>query len=437
MLQPGEDPPSRFHLSCVKTPIPWTPAIPSPSSPLRSFRSNQTQTESSAIRFPLFAAQTPRLPLSWASILDSSTQGLGAHSFIATSKFLNNPLTSPPRHHQQPTSSRLLNPSRSLISSSLAFSVILSLNPKWTVLSRHRSRLKQIHHGSPVRRTPRQGVGFASALIPLCHPNRMYPPRFRHFHPSHIYMVFFINPMKCAASGQAVRPIQSHSPILLCRLALTCHVLPIRLYQAPVESDVQSKSAADKSSAEARSSIRRRRLQASELRQQRRRRLAITAAINSGNAAAAAASYSYDNPRRRSPPAERSSGSSSDSSNNAESNRDTARDGTVGIAGMLDDQVVALFGRRLAHLHSMSQYPGALTDDEDSRPDSYLTAEPPFAHMAVEPGFLSRRLPPPPPPQLVEHFTSSQHGQTPPYPVRASSFSTPCQSVKWEAKTND
>lgn len=194
----------------------------------------------------------------------------------------------------------------------------------------------------------------------------------------------------------------------------------LRLYQAPVESDIQSRSAADKSSAEARSSIRRSRLPTSELRQQRRRRLAITAAINSGNAAAAAASYSYDNPRRRSPPAERSSGSSSDSSsnsNNAESSRDTARDGTVGIAGMLDDQVVALFGRRLAHLHSMSQYPGALTDDEDSRPDSYLTAEPPFAHMAVEPGFLSRRVPPSPP-QLVEPRTSSQLGRAPPYPSR-------------------
>ncbi|KAK3491387.1 hypothetical protein B0T13DRAFT_73211 [Neurospora crassa] len=198
----------------------------------------------------------------------------------------------------------------------------------------------------------------------------------------------------------------------------------LRLYQAPVESDIQSKSAADKNSAEARSSIRRSRLQNSERVQQRRRRLAITAAINSGNAAAAAGN-NHDNLRRRSPPAERSSGSNSDSNsnnapNNAESSRDTTRDGPSRIGGMLDDQVIALFGRRLAHLHSLSQYPGALTDNEDPEPNPFLahmTAEPPFAHMAVEPGFLSRRVPPPPPPP-VEPRTSSQMNRGPPPPIR-------------------
>ncbi|KAJ4390426.1 hypothetical protein N0V85_007231 [Neurospora sp. IMI 360204] len=191
----------------------------------------------------------------------------------------------------------------------------------------------------------------------------------------------------------------------------------LRLYQAPVESDIQSKSAADKSSAEARSSIRRSRLPTAEQRQQRLRRLAITAAINSGNAAAA--SYNYDSPIRL---AERSSGSNSDSNsnnapNNAESSRNTTRDGASRLGGMLDDQVIALFGRRLAHLHSMSQYPGSLIDDEDPEPSpfAHLTAEPPFAHMAVEPGFLSRRVPPPPPPP-VEPRTSSQMNRGPPTP---------------------
>ncbi|EAA32186.1 hypothetical protein GE21DRAFT_7766 [Neurospora crassa] len=211
----------------------------------------------------------------------------------------------------------------------------------------------------------------------------------------------------------------------VCRdIATQVNTMGLRLYQAPVESDIQLKSAADKNSAEARSSIRRSRLQNSERVQQRRRRLAITAAINSGNAAAAAGN-NHDNLRRRSPPAERSSGSNSDSNsnnapNNAESSRDTTRDGPSRIGGMLDDQVIALFGRRLAHLHSLSQYPGALTDNEDPEPNPFLahmTAEPPFAHMAVEPGFLSRRVPPPPPPP-VEPRTSSQMNRGPPPPIR-------------------
>ncbi|KAK3499694.1 uncharacterized protein B0T23DRAFT_409624 [Neurospora hispaniola] len=244
------------------------------------------------------------------------------------------------------------------------------------------------------------------AYPPLCH---MYPPRFRHFHLSHMLdLVLSIKPM--------MRPIRATDPVAFPYSTL--------LYQAPVESDIQSKSAADKNSAEARSSIRRSRLQNSERVQQRRRRLAITAAINSGNAAAAAGN-NHDNLRRRSPPAERSSGSNSDSNsnnapNNAESSRDTTRDGASRIGGMLDDQVIALFGRRLAHLHSLSQYPGALTDDEDPEPNPFLahmTAEPPFAHMAVEPGFLSRRVPPPPPPP-VEPRTSSQMNRGPPTPIR-------------------
>ena len=211
------------------------------------------------------------------------------------------------------------------------------------------------------------------------------------------------------------------------------------MYEAPVESDIQSKSAADKNSAEARSSIRRSRLPTTaEQRQQRRRRLAVTAAIDNGNAAAAGYSYS----RRRSPPAERSSGSNSDSngnSNNAPSNTESSRDatregaslisgmlaeGTSRISGMLDDHIIALIGRRQAHLHPMTQYDQypALTDDEDPEPNPFLahmTTESPFAHMAVEPGFLSRRVLPVPPPPAELFRTSSQTNRGPPTPVCA------------------
>lgn len=114
------------------------------------------------------------------------------------------------------------------------------------------------------------------------------------------------------------------------------------LYQAPVESDIQSKSATGKALAEARSSIRRYRLtRGYDVREQvreRRRRAIAEAAI-------------LQQPRRRSPTVEGPAGRSATENANAlltdheafESGRRVLQDVASRIGG-LNDQVVAMFG---------------------------------------------------------------------------------------------
>lgn len=133
MLQPGEDPPSHFHLSC-QNPNPLTPAIP--SSPLRSFRSGKpNQTESSAIRFPQRKPHDRHL-------------GQGFQNRVRGAFFHRNikipyPLTSP-RHHQQ----------------ALAYSPVTLVN-NFRCFQRRSvatSRLKQTPWVSGKNTGPRQGV---------------------------------------------------------------------------------------------------------------------------------------------------------------------------------------------------------------------------------------------------------------------------------------
>ena len=161
------------------------------------------------------------------------------------------------------------------------------------------------------------------------------------------------------------------------RIAANLQRLPIRLYQPPVESDIQSKpaTAADRS-ARSRSTIRRV-LDRNEdrVRERRRRVLAAAAAYNSfdanrrGLATVDATSI---------PPATTDAdGVRSGSEHGRRALHEASR-----RAGILDDRVVAMFGERWAHLHAESN-PSPLRDT-DNDPSPILT-------MAVDPEFLSRR----------------------------------------------
>jgi hypothetical protein len=187
------------------------------------------------------------------------------------------------------------------------------------------------------------------------------------------------------------------------------HVAPlIRLYQAPVESDIQSKAAAEKGPAQSRTSIRRIRSARVPDRAREHRRRVL---------AAAAASYNGFDPRRgstaldppmRSPPAADSSshGLTPGSDQGYRALRDVA-----GRMGILDDRVVAMFGERWAHLHAESN-PSPRRDDSN---------EPsPLLGMAVESEFLPRSRPPPEP--YAYTLSNIRSTQAPNHPVCASWF---------------
>lgn len=191
----------------------------------------------------------------------------------------------------------------------------------------------------------------------------------------------------------------------------------LRLYQAPVESDIQSKPAAEKTSAQARSSIRRREqyrssnlAPAQALARERRRRLAAAAAAaSSGQPFHPSVFYGESN---RSPqpdaPVEPSATTDSSASAAAPDNGRRALRNMAARLGVLDDRVVALFGERWAHLHGETS---PSRDDEDNNPS-------PLSIMAVEPEFLPRRRLP----SVTEPYATSsiRSTQAPGHPSRSS-----------------
>lgn len=159
-------------------------------------------------------------------------------------------------------------------------------------------------------------------------------------------------------------------------VANLCLFFPIRLYQPPVESDLQSKPKAD-IAAHARSTIRRgtrTRLvrNATDQMRERRRRVHATA-----DAIAANPSSEYGSRARR--------------------------DAASHMAAPYD-RIVTMFGEQWAHLHAAESNPSPLRDEHNSD----------LPAMAVEPEFLSRNRAP-----SVEPYLS-RSAQAPHHPVRAS-----------------
>ncbi|KAK4172352.1 hypothetical protein QBC36DRAFT_338071 [Triangularia setosa] len=206
----------------------------------------------------------------------------------------------------------------------------------------------------------------------------------------------------------------------------------LRLYQAPVESDIQSKPAVEKSSAEARSTIRRHRLvrgypreQAREQVRERRRRVLedaiweprrspafepppaptvvhISSAVANPHRRRILDDAPWDapeQPRRRSPALEPPIDAAS---------RYGRRRAYVG----LDDRVVAMFGERWAHLHAGSN-PSQTQTDDDTLP---ISAPPAGFNPSPRNPYLSRTDPLP----MVSSLRSTQ---APDHPSRSSTTS--------------
>ncbi|KAK4122295.1 hypothetical protein N657DRAFT_646979 [Parathielavia appendiculata] len=158
----------------------------------------------------------------------------------------------------------------------------------------------------------------------------------------------------------------------------------LRLYQPPVESDIQSKPATDRS-ARSRSNIRRvldRNDERERIRERRRRALAATAAYNNYDARRASALE----PVTRALATTDSSGTRSGSEHARRALLVTDRPGVLLRAdgtrnpAVLDDRAVTMFGERWAHFESNPN----LFRDEDNDSSPMLT-------MAGEPDFLPRR----------------------------------------------
>ncbi|KAK4104021.1 hypothetical protein N658DRAFT_514031 [Parathielavia hyrcaniae] len=185
----------------------------------------------------------------------------------------------------------------------------------------------------------------------------------------------------------------------------------LRLYQPPVESDIQPKPAVDWS-ARSRSNIRRALDRNDErIRERRRRVLAATAAHNNYDARRAAASQ----PATRVPATTDSTGTRSGSEHARRALLVTDRPGALlradgtRIPAVPDDRAVAMFGERWAHLHAEST-PNLFRDD-DNDPSPTLT-------MAVEPDFLSRRSQPRPEPTYA--LSNLRSTQAPGHPSRSA-----------------
>ncbi|KAK4658012.1 hypothetical protein QC762_203040 [Podospora pseudocomata] len=238
----------------------------------------------------------------------------------------------------------------------------------------------------------------------------------------------------------------------------------LRLYQAPVESDIQSKPAAEKSSAEARSTIRRHRLvrgydstrdHAREQVRERRRRVledaiweprrsptlepppvpavahiaAVPVAGGNPNRRRLVNDTHWDpeQPRRRSPALEPPTDAAS---------RYGRRRAYVG----LDDRVITMFGERWAHLHAGSNPSLTQTDDDNSpilpRPtDSQLAAQDAYSNFQRRDRYMSRMEPLP----MVSSLRSTQ---APNHPSRSSTtspagaappFSRPASNTRGES----
>jgi len=186
------------------------------------------------------------------------------------------------------------------------------------------------------------------------------------------------------------------------------------LYQAPVESDIQSKPAAEKTSAQARSTIRRAPYRSNNTvrpdRDRRRRHLAAAASA----AAQRVPAFYYRPPAPPDDVGPLPAPIPNDGNDPASSDggRETSRRAIRHMAarlGVLDDRVIALFGERWAHLHGETN-PSPSRDDEDNDPS-------PLSIMAVDSEFLPRRrLPGVPEPYATSSIRSTQ---APGHPVRA------------------
>lgn len=198
------------------------------------------------------------------------------------------------------------------------------------------------------------------------------------------------------------------------RITADVQRFPIRLYQPPVESDIQSKPAAADRSARSRSTIRRF-LDRSEdrVRERRRRVLAAAAAYNSFDANRRERA-SVDGPTLLTPATTDNTGLRSGS----EHGRRALREASL-QTGLLDDRVVAMFGERWAHLHAEAN-PSPLRDN-DNDPSPMLS-------MAVDPEFLSRRSQLRPEPTYT--LSSIRSTQAPNHPVRPHPILY-CQSLLW------
>ncbi|KAK3327841.1 hypothetical protein B0T19DRAFT_175383 [Cercophora scortea] len=171
----------------------------------------------------------------------------------------------------------------------------------------------------------------------------------------------------------------------------------LRLYQAPVESDIQSKPATDKNSPLSRSIIRRTRLR-NNPEQTRRRR--VTAATYLGLHPPAG---------RPSPPADQPSTAPIPSVSYAAATRSLPGSENRFLRG-LDESVVHMFGERWAHLHAESNPAPALDHDVE---------ESISVPQAVAPDFhIRRRYQPPPAPYTTSSMRSTQ---APNHPSRSQS----------------
>ncbi|KAK1827872.1 hypothetical protein QBC39DRAFT_360739 [Podospora conica] len=181
----------------------------------------------------------------------------------------------------------------------------------------------------------------------------------------------------------------------------------LRLYQAPVESDIKPRSAAEKASAQARSSIRRPAdrggaLAEARAAQDRRRRpwgYRRTENLLEGWARAhqfeptSANTTQVNTERTPWSPEPESVASLESSSDDAPATRENgADDAQRGFnRGRLDDHIVALVGERWAQLHASAAAPGPSRDADDRQSVPPL---PPLSSMALGPEFLaSRRRP--------------------------------------------
>ncbi|KAK3377812.1 hypothetical protein B0H63DRAFT_451657 [Podospora didyma] len=176
----------------------------------------------------------------------------------------------------------------------------------------------------------------------------------------------------------------------------------LRLYQAPVESDIQSKPAANKppGSAQqvARSAIRRARYAPNprdilhdreRQRERRRRALAAASAHISGELQSLERSLTDEPPVGAS--------GTGDGNGTISESRRALRD-MASRMGILDDRVVAMFGERWATLHADSMpSPGRQLEMDNAAAEAEAaTMIPPTMAMAVDPEFLPRRIPGPP-----------------------------------------
>ncbi|KAK3903101.1 hypothetical protein C8A05DRAFT_33181 [Staphylotrichum tortipilum] len=198
----------------------------------------------------------------------------------------------------------------------------------------------------------------------------------------------------------------------------------LRLYQAPVESDIQSKPSAADRSARSRSSIRRV-LDRNEdrMRERRRRVLAATAAYNNifdtnrhGLSSAAEAALI--------PPATTDRSGIRSGSEHASR---ALREAVPPRPGLLDDRLVTVFGERWAHLHAESN--PAPPRDRESRALR-------LASYAVEPSFLTR--PSQPRTEPIYALSSIRSTQTSAHSsARPSRSSTPLWALTGRRRLQD